>query len=248
MDYIIYDLEFNQKTSTIEDNSTNSTIMPFEIIQIGALKLSENLEVISTFDALIKPTVYTTIHPYVENLTKINIDKLRSCKNFLDVYKDFLDFIGGNDISFCVWGTVDIKELQRNLKFYNLSGISNPLYYIDIQKYASKYLDAPKGSKISLSNAIDLLNIPTKGEFHDAFNDAYYTTEIFKKIYDETLHPTLYVSTPSRRITQPKVEIDLVALFSQFEKMYGREMSQEEKSIIKLSYIMGKTKQFIKKP
>ena len=27
--------------------------------------------------------------------------------------------------------------------------------------------------------------------------------------------------------------------------MYNREMSEEEKSIIKLAYIMGKTKQFV---
>ena len=47
--------------------------MPFEIIQIGALKLNENLETISTFDSLIKPTIYKYIHPFVANLTKITM-------------------------------------------------------------------------------------------------------------------------------------------------------------------------------
>ena len=200
--------------------------MPFEIIQIGALKLTEQFETISTFNTLIKPTVYTTIHPYVENLTKISNDKVSLCKNFVDVYEDFLDFIGDDEIVLCVWGIVDIKELQRNLKFYNLSSSSISKYYIDIQKYASKYLKSPKGSKISLRNAIDLLNIPIKGEFHDAFNDAYYTAEVFKKIYDDTIIPNIYVPSPPRRVTQPKEKIDIVALINQFEKMYDREMSQ----------------------
>lgn len=243
MNYLVYDLEFNQKLNSTEIESNNS--LPFEIIQIGAVKLSENLEIISTFNALIKPTVYTTIHPYVENLTKINIDMVSSCKNFVDVYAEFLDFIGDDEIIFCVWGIVDIKEFLRNLKFYNSSFSSIFKYYIDIQKHASKYLKSPKGTKISLRNAINLLNIPIKNEFHDAFNDAYYTSEVFKEIYDDTIVPNIYVPTPLARVTQPKENVDLVALINQFEKMYNRKMSTEENTIIKLAYFMGKTKQFV---
>jgi DNA polymerase III epsilon subunit-like protein len=243
MNYLVYDLEFNQKLNSTEIECNNS--LPFEIIQIGAVKLSESLEIISTFNALIKPNVYTTIHPYVENLTKINIDMVSSCKNFVDVYADFLDFIGNDEIVFCVWGIVDIKELLRNLKFYNSSSSSIFKYYIDIQKHASKYLKSPKGTKISLRNAINVLNIPTKNEFHDAFNDAYYTSEVFKEIYDDTIIPNIYVTTPLARVTQPKENVDLVALINQFEKMYNRKMSAEENTIIKLAYFMGKTKQFI---
>jgi len=247
MNYIIYDLEFNQKIITLDDKSNSISSLPFEIIQIGALKLTEKLENISTFNMLIKPTVYTNIHPYVENLTKITWDRISSCATFVDVYKDFLEFIGGDDIVLCVWGLVDIKELHRNLKFYDLSISSVPKYYIDIQKYASKYLEFPKGSKIGLKNAIDLLNIPTNGEFHDAFNDAYYTAEVFKIIKDETIIPNIYHPTTSRRVTTPKEKVNLVALINQFEKMYNREMSPDEKSIIKTAYVMGKTKQFINK-
>ena len=246
MNYIIYDLEFNQKLNTKEIEPKNSSSLPFEIIQIGALKLTEQFQTISTFNNLIKPTLYTTIHPYVENLTKINKDKVSLCKNFVDVYEDFLEFIGEDEIVFCVWGIVDIKELQRNLKFYNLSTSSMSKYYIDVQKYASKYFKVLKGSKIGLKNAIELLNIPTKGEFHDAFNDAYYTAEVFKEIHNDTIIPNIYIPTPPRRVAQPKEEIDLVALINQFEKMYDRQMSPEEAAIIKLAYVMGKTKQFLK--
>lgn len=244
MHYIIYDLEFNQKLTTIEDESDTCSL-PFEIIQIGAFKLTEQFETVSTFNTLIKPTLYTDIHPYVENLTKISKDKVSSSKHFIDVYEDFLEFLGRDEIVFCVWGTVDIKELQRNIKFYDLSSSLTSPYYIDIQKYASSYLQSPKGSKIGLKNAIDILNIPTNGEFHDAFNDAYYTAEIFKRIYSDTMIPNIYIPAPPRRISQPKEKIDLVALINQFEKMYNRKMSPEEEAIINLAYVMGKTKQFI---
>ena len=55
----------------------------------------------------------------------------------------------------------------------------------------------------------------------------------------------IYIPAPPRRISRPKEKIDTFSLINQFEKMYNREMSEEEKSIIKLAYMMGKTKQFI---
>jgi DNA polymerase III epsilon subunit-like protein len=259
VNYIIYDLEFNQKNNnsvevnnssekvnnnSIETDVNNSYNIPFEIIQIGALKLNENFQTISTFNTLIKPTVYKNIHPFVENLTKITDDKVASCKDFVHVYDDFLKFIGNDEIILCVWGAADIKELVRNLKFHNLSTSYVPKYF-DLQKYASKYLKAPGKSRIGLRNAIELLNIPIEGEFHDAFNDAYYTAEVFKLIYNDNIKPMIYTPAPPRRISQPKEKIDTFSLINQFEKMYNREMSEEEKSIIKLAYIMGKTRQFI---
>ena len=215
MNYIIYDLEFNQKNNItteadnnyIETEINNSCSMPFEIIQIGALKLNQNFQTISTFNTLIKPTVYKTIHPFVENLTKITDDMVASCKDFVHVYEDFLNFIGNDEITFCVWGAADIKELIRNLKFHNLSISCVPKYF-DIQKYASKYLKAPGKSRIGLRNAIELLNIPIEGEFHDAFNDAYYTAEVFKLIHNDNIKPMIYTPAPPRRITQPKEKID----------------------------------------
>jgi hypothetical protein len=45
---------------------------------------------------------------------------------------------------------------------------------------------------------------------------------------------------------QPKRTIDFEALYMQFEKMYHRPMSEEDKNLIKLAYQMGKTGQFIK--
>lgn len=246
MNYIIYDLEFNQRSNnSIQNEIDKSNTIPFEIIQIGALKLNKNFETISTFNALIKPTIYINIHPYIENLTKITNAKINSCKNFVHVYEDFLQFIGVDETLLCVWGTTDIKELVRNMKFYDLS-TSYISKYIDIQKYASKYLKAPKNSKIGLRNAVELLNIPIKGEFHDAFNDAYYTAEVFKLVYSYVdIIPIAYTHNTSKRVSKPKEKVDITSLINQFEKLYNRKMSEEERSIIKLAYMMGKTKQFI---
>ncbi len=89
--------------------------------------------------------------------------------------------------------------------------------------------------------------LPVENKFHDAFNDAFYTAEIFKKVFNENLKAKIYDPNTTKippRSENKKTEIDTYNLIHQFEKMYNREMSEEEKSIIKLAYIMGKTNQF----
>lgn len=246
MSYIIFDLEFNQQYP--KDKSLTNAIkkgLLLEIIQIGGLKLNNNFETISIFNSLINPTVHTIIHPYVKNLTGITNERLSSSKTFPEVYKDFLDFIGDNETILCVWGTADIKELIKNTNFYNLSYSSLSKKYIDIQSLASKYFNTPKGTKISLRNAIELLNINITGEFHDAYNDAYYTAEVFKKLHNPTITPLIYNFNLSRRHIHHKEKINLDGLINQFEKMYNRQMSKDEIDMIKLAYNMGRTKQFI---
>lgn len=242
MNYIIYDLEFNQKNS----KDTEDFGMPFEIIQIGAVKLDKNLNHLKDFNALVKPTLYAEIHPYIESLTNITTNKVNSNKSFPMVYAEFLKFIGDEDFVLCIWGAGDIKEFLRNIKFHQLDIVPQFKRYIDIQALASKYFNTPKGIKIGLSKVVDHFNLPLNGDFHDAFNDACYTAEIFKKLFTPDIKPTSYdLSCSYRKSQHSKYKIDTASLFNQFEKMYNRNLTEEEKSMIKLAYIMGKTNQFL---
>jgi len=143
----VFDLEFNQKYEDkkehSEEKNKNSTL-PFEIIQIGALKLNENFEKISTFNFLIKPTIHTILHPYVETLTKISKNNINSSETFPNIYDKFIKFIGEEEAILCVWGIIDIKELLRNIKFHNISTVSLPIKYIDVHNHASKYFNTKK--------------------------------------------------------------------------------------------------------
>lgn len=248
MNYIIFDLEFNQGYSSSKDNkNTINPKCPFEILQIGAVKLDKNLKTISTINRLIKPSIYKDINPFVKEMTGITIDSLNVAKPFKEIFNEFIEFIGDTSGILCVWGMSDMKELFRNVQYYELDISLIPLKYINLQRYASKYFKCPKGTNIGLHNAVDLLNIPVNTQFHDAFNDASYTAEVFKKLYSENIKPTIYNPNKYVRSTRNNVEkkkIDTYKLIKQFEKMYNREMTEEEQSIIKLAYIMGKTNQF----
>ncbi|MDF2985077.1 MAG: polymerase [Eubacterium sp.] len=246
MNYIVFDLELNQDFSSLQPVG-KSARAPFEIIQIGAVKLDSELNIIETFNRYIKPIFYSRVNPFITELTGITTGQLQSEEQFPEIYSTFSEFVSRTDSIFCVWGVSDIKELFRNVENHHLSSKFLPTRYINIQPYVSLYFNFDPGNLLRLQHAVEALNIPIKHQFHNAFGDAFYTAEIFKKIYNSFMQPKHY--DPSGLIIkprQPRREIDINALIAQFEKMYSRQMTAEEKSIIMLAYKMGKTHQFLK--
>jgi Inhibitor of the KinA pathway to sporulation, predicted exonuclease len=248
MNYIVFDLEFNQYYNSAKDPAAaNNPNCPFEIIQIGAVKLDEHFKKISIYNNFIKPEIYSRLSPFVSEITGITEEALRSAPDHSFVYKDFMHFIGKESCVLCVWGKADIKELYRNFSYHNFDISILPKEYIDLQKYASKYFNCPKGILMGLKNAVELLHIPINNSFHDALSDAKYTAKVFRKISNEAIMPKLYdPNKPNIKHKKASSRIDFIKLYMQFEKMYNREMSKEERSIIKLAYMMGKTNQFRK--
>ncbi len=186
MSYIVLDLEFNQAF----DFETGEKIKPdprcrFEIIQIGAVKLDNKLNTVGNFNELICPSIYPQVHPYVEKITGITLDDLKKTDDFPTVFKKFYEFIQNNGEGniFCVWGNSDIRALYRNISYYNLLNEPTIIKYIDVQKLATTKLKFNKGTVIGLKNAVEAFEIKYDENFHNAFYDAFYTSEIFKKIY-----------------------------------------------------------------
>lgn len=248
MNYIIYDLEFNQydTNSTEEINKDLCKELPFEIIQIGAIKVNEYFKIVGTFNKLIKPTLYTSLHPYVKNLTKIDMEEVNNSKTFPEIFYEFVDFIGDDNPILSIWGLADIRELYKNISFHNIPKELIPLDYIDIQEITSKHLKAPGGSRIGLKNAVEIFNLHIEEDFHNAFSDAKYTLEVFKKIYNPNIKSSIYSPNIIKSNKQSKEFIDLEGLFNQISKTFNKTLSSEEKEMVKISYMMGKTRQFIK--
>ncbi|MBX7289444.1 3'-5' exonuclease [Clostridium chauvoei] len=247
MSYIVFDLEFNQCYSPTDEIKIESNpVCPFEIIQIGAVKLNNTMHNISSFDKLVKPTLYPNIHPFVSELTGIKDEDLLNESIFTNVIENFFNFIDSKNSIFVVWGTTDIKEIIRNMKFHEINIDLFQIKYIDLQKVVSKKLNCPKGIKIGLSKALEVFDIELNKELHNAFNDAYYTAEVFKKINtSNNIKYSIYKSKITNRIaTNDKSELDSNKLFAQFEKIYNKQLTLQEKEMIKLAYIMGKTNQF----
>ncbi len=251
MYFIIFDLEFNQDFSSLDYLDRKKSQYPFEIIQIGAVKLDATFNIIATFNRYVKPILYTKISPFITELTGISTEQLLIEEAFPAVYKAYTEFIGEIDSVFCIWGMSDIKELFKNAQYHKLSSKLLPTRFINLQPYASMHLNLPSKNLLRLQHVVEALGIPITYTFHNALYDAYYTAEIFKKVYTPSIEPNIYdplhIATRQKQ-RQQKREIDNDKLIQQFEKMYTRKMTEEEQEMIKLAYKMGRTNQFLRKP
>lgn len=246
MNYIIFDLEFNQGFDRVNNKTVSNPKCPFEIIQIGAVKLDSNLNILDTFSSYIKSEIYKDIHPFVKKMTGISNATLKNAPSFKEVYNDFLNFIGSTNSIFGTWGTNDLKELHRNILFYNLPYENVPTMYINIQQHASKFFNNPVGKCIGLQNAISILQLEQDKKYHNALNDAYYTALVFQKINNINIKAEAYTYNLSKKEKQKqKVKIDYENLFSEFKTLLKRELTKEDKKIINMAYNLGRKNKFL---
>ena len=73
MEYIVLDLEWNQSNTGKEDAVEK---LPFEIIEIGAIKLNKERVMVSEFNELVKPQVYHEMHKITSKLIHIQMQEL----------------------------------------------------------------------------------------------------------------------------------------------------------------------------
>ena len=224
MNYIVFDLEWNQSS----DKRDKDYGLPFEIVEIGAVKLNDKKEIIGEFNQLVKPQIYQTIHCMTTKIIHIDKEELDKGKPFAEVAKEFLDWCGRNYI-FCTWGTLDLTELQRNLCYYGMDEISKgPLLYYDIQKFFSFAYEDRKIRR-ALEFAVDYLKIEKDIPFHRAFSDAYYTAKVYAQISNKEVER--YVSYDVFMIPRNKRE-EIHKTFPTYSKYISREFENKTKAIV----------------
>ena len=183
MNYIVIDLEWNQ-SNTGEEPEVKE--IPFEIIDIGAIKLNSEKMMIDEFNQLVKPAVYQHMHKITSNLIHLHMKDLQKGRPFVEVMGDFLSWCG-EDYIFCTWGPLDLYELQRNMRYYHMEPLAGkPICFLDVQKLFSIAFEDKKQRR-SLEYAIDYLKIEKDIPFHRAFSDAYYTARILSCLEEEIL-------------------------------------------------------------
>ena len=191
MGYIIIDLEFNNLkniTNYYKDffeihGDFTSIGLENEIIEIGAVKVDKYMKHIGEIRQYITPTVFPVINPAVTEITKIDIDILNEKGiPFLEAINKLKDMFEEGDV-LCSWAKDDVVELIINANEYNYTDLSWLDRYLDIQEYATKMLAHKKA--LGLKSALDELKIKVDDtKLHDALNDAKYTLDVFRRIYN----------------------------------------------------------------
>ena len=211
MNYVVFDLEWNQGsagTNTVEG-------FPFEIIEIGAVKLNGDGALTGEFNELVRPLVYKEMHRITGKIIHLTMEELKFSRTFPEVATRFEKWCGKEEFLYCTWGTMDLMELQRNRKYYDMRPLTDrPLQYLDVQKLFALTFDKQDTRKRrALQDAVDYLQIDKHVPFHRAFSDAYYTAKVLQVILEDNPQVLTQVSydvfcPPASRETEIKHQFE----------------------------------------
>ena len=200
MNYIVLDLEWNQgQRPRIKEDAPL-----FEIIEIGALKLDKDFNLVDVYESLVKPQIHKTMHRITADLVHLKMSDLKGGRPFKVVAEEFLEWCGKDPI-FCIWGVQDLTEWQKNMEYYNMKPLGNgPIPYYDVQKLYSIYI-GDKKKRQALNNVVEAEGMVDEDvSFHRALGDAYYTARVLKHIENKELlkmlsYDTYHIPVDKRR-------------------------------------------------
>ena len=194
MNYIVMDMEWNQPWP---GSPSAKKVLPVqirgEIIQIGAVRMTENGAVADEFQVLIRPRFYRHLNRRVSKLTGIKENRLRDegvpFPEAMELFRTWC----GDDIVFLTWGFDDIGILRENLLLFNLDTCFTDRWY-NAQMIFNAQTDGSNSQK-ALKTAMEMLGIEATRPAHDALGDAYHTAQICARLdlkkgmaeYDEAL-------------------------------------------------------------
>ncbi len=177
MNYIVLDMEWNQPWP---GSPSAKKVLPVhirgEIIQIGAVRVTEEQFVTDEFQIMIKPKYYRRLNRRVSKLTGIKESRLREeGVPFAEAMEQFRAWCG-EDIVFLTWGFDDIGILRENLQLHGLPDDWTGKWY-NAQMMFNAQTDGSSSQK-ALKTAMELFGIEPTRPAHDALGDAYHTALI----------------------------------------------------------------------
>ena len=194
MDYIVLDMEWNQPWP---GSPSAKKVLPVairgEIIQIGAVRVTEDQDVTDEFQVMIRPKYYRRLNRRVSKLTGIKESRLNAEGiPFPEAMEQFRAWCGEN-IVFLTWGFDDITILRENLRLYKLEENWTDKWY-NAQMMFNAQTDGSTAQK-ALKTAMEIFGIEATRPAHDALGDAYHTALICARLdlkrgaleYDEAL-------------------------------------------------------------
>ncbi|MBO5052346.1 MAG: exonuclease domain-containing protein [Clostridia bacterium] len=181
MNYISLDLEWNQAYAqkALAVQKRLECRLRGEVIQIGAVKLDEDLNLIGSYRITVKPKFFKVIQRYVMRLTGIDQTMLDHGTPLPEAIERFHRWCG-EDFAFLTWGPDDIPMLEDNLRAHRLDGSWLHRVY-DLQLIFNRQTDGSKNQR-SLEYAMEHFGIEQNLPAHDALNDAYFTALVAQRL------------------------------------------------------------------
>ena len=141
-----------------------------ETIEIGAVMVNKNLDIIGEYSTFIKPVRNPNLTEFCKKLTTITQEDVDSAPSYEEAIKDFQIWMADYDCyEFCSWGDFDRKLLERDDDYHGLKP-SITTKHINIKKlFASQQgIKKPCG----VSKALGRAGLKFEGTQHRGIDDA----------------------------------------------------------------------------
>ena len=183
MEYIILDLEWDSVYFPPAKRFVN------QILQIGAVKLNDDFEIVDTFEATIRSSVSKKLSSRFTELTGITKEQMLSGVSLECAVEDYNRFASSAQVTM-TWSDTDLYTIVDNQKTL-LKGKHKFEFckYLDLQKLVQGEL-RQRGheckNQISLESAASLFEINTENfELHTALDDSLLCAELLKVCYNK---------------------------------------------------------------
>ncbi len=180
MNYVVVDLEWNQAMSSKSSVFNKLPIhLGGEIIEIGAVRLTEDMRPGEEFTVDVKPVYFRRMHYKVKKITGFDKERLSHGLSFPDALDKFREFCG-EDVTFITWGCDDQRILEQNIIIHDLDWdwIAG---WINLQLIYNLQTGGDKNQK-SLASAMEHFEIEQTRVAHDALGDAYNTAIVASRL------------------------------------------------------------------
>ena len=180
MGYVVMDMEWNQAMSSQSPVFNRLPIhLRGEIIQIGAVRLNDDLSPGEEFQIDVKPVYFRKMHYKVEKLTGIDKERLEHGVSFPKALAEFREFCG-DDCTFLTWGCDDRGIMEQNIIIHDLDWdwIKD---WVNLQVIYNLQTDTGR-SQTGLATAMEHFGIEQTRVAHDALGDAYNTALVCSKL------------------------------------------------------------------
>lgn len=161
MTFVIFDTEYIADKGMKEEGFCGWQNR--EVIQIAALKVDNNLQVVDKLNIYITPKLHKKIPQYFVDLTGIDDEiMLKNGMNFEDAYKVFKSFVG-EDVCYSHGWNFDKENdsdgvvMREMLKIYNVIDEKQPDYKNIAYWFRDKYIE--KGIKVEMQSSGEIATI-----------------------------------------------------------------------------------------
>lgn len=180
MGYVVIDMEWNQAMSAQSSVFNKLPIhLRGEIIQIGAVKLDEDMNPGEEFQIDVRPVYFRKMHYKVEKLTGFDKERLEGGIGFKEALAKLRAWCG-DGVTFLTWGCDDKGIMEQNIIIHDLDWdwIAR---WVNLQVIYNLQTQAGR-NQTGLSSAMEHFGIEQTRVAHDALGDAYNTALVCSKL------------------------------------------------------------------